>query len=66
MNFAEMTNEEWQEVYRRHDALIQMGQLEMQTEEIREAPRAGAQARTAKPVERELRELDTLQVALQH
>ncbi|WHZ20004.1 MAG: hypothetical protein OJF55_002153 [Rhodanobacteraceae bacterium] len=60
MNFVEMTNEEWAEVYRRHDALVHMGELEMQTEEIREAPRAQASVHATKPVELQLHELDAV------
>ena len=60
MNFVEMTNEEWAEVYRRHGALVHMGELEMQTEEIREAPRAPASVHATKPVELQLHELDAV------
>lgn len=67
MNFIDMTNEEWQEVYRHHDALVQMGKLEMQTEEIREAPRPAAAAmHAAKPVELQLHELDGVIASVQH
>lgn len=65
MNFVEMTNEEWAEVYRHHDALVHMGELEMQTEEIREAPRA-ASIHAAKPVELQLHELDGVLAGIQH
>jgi hypothetical protein len=64
MNSIDMNNEEWAEVYRRHDALVQRSELEMQTEEIREAPRAPARA--AKPVELQLHELDTVVAAIHH
>lgn len=36
MNFVDMSSEEWEEVRRHHDALVQMGTLELETEEIRE------------------------------
>lgn len=36
MSFVEMTNEEWEAVYKQHDALIRMAELEMRAE-IREA-----------------------------
>jgi len=62
MNYVAMTNEEWQEVYRHHDELVQMAQLELRTEEIREAPPAGAQPRATKPVELQLRELDSANI----
>lgn len=35
MSFVEMTNEEWEAVYKHHDALIRMAELEMRAE-IRE------------------------------
>lgn len=59
MNFVEMTNEDWEEVYRRHDALVHMGELELRSEEIRERPRAaGASQHALKPVELQLHELN--------
>lgn len=59
MNFVEMTNEDWQEVYRHHDALVHMGELELRSEEIRETPRStGASRHALKPVELQLHELD--------
>lgn len=66
MNFVDMTNEEWAEVYRRHDALVHSGELEMQTTEIREAPRASASVQAAKPVELQLHELDTVIAGIHH
>lgn len=35
MSFVEMTNEEWEAVYKQHDALVRMAELEMRAE-IRE------------------------------
>lgn len=46
MSFVEMTNEEWEEVRRRHDAMVRMGELELQSEEIRETPRASSRVAT--------------------
>lgn len=66
MNFVDMTNEEWQEVYRHHDAIVRMGELELQAEEIRETPRAGSSVQAAKPVELQLHELDTVIASVQH
>lgn len=57
MNYVAMTNEEWQEVYRHHDELVDMAKLELQTEEIREARPAGAAPHATKPVELQLHEL---------
>ena len=56
MSFVEMTNEEWEAVYKQHDALIRMAELEMRAE-IRET--AAEQNRSplqqsAEPVAREL------------
>jgi hypothetical protein len=51
MNYVAMTNEEWQEVYRHHDELVHMAQLELQTEEIREVRTTGTAFRAIKPVE---------------
>ena len=58
MNNVAMTNEEWQEVYRQHDELVHMAQLELHTEEIREARPSGAPPHAMKPVELQLDELD--------
>jgi len=66
MNFVDMTNEEWAEVYRRHDALVHMGELEMQTTEIREVPRADAAVRASRPIELQLHELDTVVTGIHH
>lgn len=67
MNFVEMTSEEWEEVRRRHDALVHMAELELQSEEIRETPRAASAPRhAAKPVELQLSELDDVVASIQH
>lgn len=66
MNFVDMTNEEWAEVYRHHDAIIQMGELELKAEEIRETPRAPSSVQVAKPVELQLHELDGVVASVQH
>jgi hypothetical protein len=50
MSFVEMTNEEWEAVYKQHDALIRMAELEMRAE-IREAPVEASQSRLLQPVE---------------
>ena len=38
MSFVEMTNEEWEAVYKQHDALIRMAELEMRAEIRESAP----------------------------
>ncbi|HXE66911.1 MAG TPA: hypothetical protein VN630_07710 [Rhodanobacteraceae bacterium] len=56
MSFVEMTNEEWEAVYKHHDALIRMAELEMRAE-IREV--ASESSRSApQPVETGTRPLD--------
>jgi len=65
MNYVEMTNEEWQEVYRHHDELVHMAKLELQTGEIREARPAGT-AHPLKPVELQLHELDSIIANIPH
>lgn len=66
MNFVEMTNEEWEEVRRHHDALVQMGELELQAEEIHEFRPDGASQQAMKPVERQLQELDDIVASVSH
>ncbi|HEX5352537.1 MAG TPA: hypothetical protein VFW60_00495 [Rhodanobacteraceae bacterium] len=58
MSFVEMTNEEWEEIRRRHDAFVHTGELELQTEEIRESYPTSAAQHMTKPVERQLHELE--------
>lgn len=65
MNYVKLTNEEWEEVYRHHDELVQMAELELQTEDIREARPAGAPPHAMRPVELQLHELDAL-VSIPH
>lgn len=36
MSFVEMTNEDWEAVYKHHDALIRMAELELRAERVRE------------------------------
>lgn len=43
MSFVEMTNEEWEAVYKHHDALIRMAELEMRAE-IREVASESSRA----------------------
>ncbi|HKV65545.1 MAG TPA: hypothetical protein VJN66_04110 [Rhodanobacteraceae bacterium] len=50
MSFVEMTNEEWEAVYKQHDALIRMAELEMRAE-IREMTSESSQAPMSQPVE---------------
>jgi hypothetical protein len=56
MSFVEMTNEEWEAVYKQHDALIRMAELEMRAE-IRETaaePNRSPLQQSAEPVMHEL------------
>lgn len=41
MSFVEMTNEEWEAVYKQHDALIRMAELELRAEIREVAPQSG-------------------------
>jgi hypothetical protein len=67
MNFIDMTNEEWEEVRRHHDELVQMGRLELEAEEIRECRPAGHPEVAANhSVERRLCELDDMLVGNSH
>lgn len=62
MSFVEMTNAEWDEVRRHHDDLVRMGELEMQAEEIREAPRA---SKAPAPVELPMRATASVVTSIQ-
>lgn len=66
MNFNDMTSEEWEEIRRHHDEMVRMGQLELQSEKIREChPPGGAlQPAANHPVARRLCELDDMIVGL--
>ena len=50
MSFVEMTNEEWEAVYKQHDALIRMAELEMRAE-IRETSSESKQVPPPQPAE---------------
>lgn len=50
MSFVEMTNEEWEAVYKQHDALIRMAELEMRAE-IRETASESNRAPLPQPAE---------------
>ena len=56
MSFVEMTNEEWEAVYKQHDALIRMAELEMRSE-IRETAPDSTRGPLAQPVATALHEL---------
>lgn len=56
MSFVEMTNEEWEAIYKQHDALIRMAELEMRAE-IREVASESSQAPQLPPVETALHQL---------
>ena len=66
MNNVAMTNEEWQEVYRHHDEMVQMAKLELRTEEIREVRPAGALPQAMRPAELQLHDLDSVTVSIPH
>lgn len=62
MSFVEMTNEEWQAVYKHHDALIHMAELELQAEAIRETCPDASQR--LQPLELQMHQLDDVIAAL--
>ncbi|MGH8190001.1 MAG: hypothetical protein ACREP2_00960 [Rhodanobacteraceae bacterium] len=62
MSFVDMNSEEWEEVRRHHDEMVQMGRLELQTEEIRDHRPCTADI----PVERRLCEFDDLVISASH
>ena len=64
MNYVEMTREEWEEVCRRHDALVHMEELALQAEEIRASRSSKASRHVMKPVELQLQELDDIIASL--
>jgi hypothetical protein len=67
MNVINMTSEEWEEIRRHHDEMVQMGKLELQAEEIREChPPVGSRSAANHAVERRLCELDDMIVGLSH
>lgn len=66
MSFVEMTNEDWEEIRRRHDAFVHMGELELRTEEVRGSRTVGAAQHAMKPVELQLHELDDVVANIQH
>lgn len=64
MSFVEMTSEEWQAVYKHHDALIHMAELELQAEEIRETVPDASQQQRLQPLELQIHQLDDVIAAL--
>lgn len=64
MSFVEMTSEEWQAVYQHHDALIQMAELELKAEEIRETCPDASQQQLLQPLEMQMHQLDDAIAAL--
>ena len=56
MSFVEMTNEEWEAVYKQHDALIRMAELEMRAE-IRETAPDSTRAQQLQPIATGMNEL---------
>jgi hypothetical protein len=58
MSFVDMTNEEWEEIRKHHDALVQMAELELRVEHVRESSSSANQQQMLKPVESQMRELD--------
>ncbi len=58
MSFVALTNEELEAVRQHHDMLIQMGELELQAEEIRESCPAESRQQKLQPIEQQIHKLD--------
>jgi hypothetical protein len=58
MSFVDMTSEEWDAIRKHHDALVQMAELELRAEYIRETCPDANQQQLLKPVEVQMHELD--------
>lgn len=57
MSFVEMTNEEWEAVYKQHDALIRMAELELRAEQVHKAAPDSTGAESLQPVAAGMHEL---------
>lgn len=57
MSFVEMSNEELEAVRRHHDMLIQMGELELRADQIRENCPANMRQAMLQPIETKLHQL---------
>lgn len=64
MSFVEMTSEEWQAVYKHHDALIHMAELELKAEAIRETCPDASRQQLLQPLETQIHQLDDVIAAL--
>lgn len=64
MSFVEMTSEEWQAVYKHHDALIHMAELELRADEIRETSPDASQQQRLQPLESQMHQLDNVIASL--
>ncbi|MGH9479736.1 MAG: hypothetical protein ACRD1A_10930 [Terriglobales bacterium] len=60
MSFVEMTAVEWDAVYKHHDALIQMAELELEAERIRKNCPDANQVRLLQPIQGRIHELDSV------
>lgn len=67
MTFSDMSSEEWEEIRRHHDEMVNKGRLELQAEQIRECrPPASAPAAANQSVERRLCGRDDMVVGFSH
>lgn len=64
MSFVEMTADDWDTIYRHHDALIQMAALELEAERIRKTCPDASQGRLLQPIEGRIHELDSVIASL--
>ena len=58
MSFIEMTNEDWEAVYKHHDALIRMAELELRAEQSREMGAEANHAWQPNPIQIRAQEFD--------
>lgn len=58
MSFVEMTAAEWDAVYKHHDALVRMAELELKADRIRTDCEGANQGEMLEPIEVQMHELD--------
>lgn len=61
MNFVEFNSEELEAIRAHHDMLVEMGELELRADEIREScPSEARQQQMLQPIESQMHELDAV------
>lgn len=59
MNFVDFNSEELEAIRAHHDMLVEMGELELRADEIRESCPSEAQQQMLQPIEIQMHELDS-------